>query len=204
MDVLELLGKGKNAIRSNQKLSDLFSEYYKEHFNGAIASFCCTFKDFDKLHNLLFTKSKNMELKKYKVDLKPNEILYFVKDKKVHRSFVRRLTDEFLDGFVEYHDPKVFFKEIKKIEILGTIDEPINLDGLVGEALSIAVNNLTAKQAIEVIESADFDLLVLFEGDKRKTVASAFDKRNLELIELEEDTEGEGELNLDLDLTEDA
>ena len=50
MDILELLGKGKNAIRSNQKLSDLFSEYYKEHFNGAIASFCCTFKDFDKLH----------------------------------------------------------------------------------------------------------------------------------------------------------
>lgn len=164
MDVLELLGKGKNAIRSNQKLSDLFSEYYKEHFNGAIASFCCTFKDFDKLHNLLFTKSKDMELKKYKVDLKPNEILYFVKDKKVHRSFVRRLTDEFLDGFVKYHDPKVFFKEIKKIELLGTEDE-----------------KLTAKQVVEIIETATLEELEQFHNDTRKTVQNALEARVNEL-----------------------
>src|SRR5690625_81338 len=185
MTVQELLRSGKRAISNSDELSELFSYYFSEHFKGATASFCCTFSDFDKLRNRIFIKNNNdMTLKKYKVNLKPNDILFYVENKVVHRSYVRRLTDSFLDKFMELHDPKRFGNIIDKIEVLDS-DEvelaKVDLTEVKDEAINKAVSSFTAKEVIALIQTATLEGLEQYKDDTRVTVQRALEERLNEL-----------------------
>lgn len=119
MDVKDLIKQGKTKIRNSEVLSSLFSDYYSE-LVGGVASFCCTFSDFDKLRDKVFINNITMELKKYSVNYKPNEQLYYVENKRVYRRYAKRVDDDFLDKFLKLHDKNKFpdaKDKIVKIEV---------------------------------------------------------------------------------------
>ena len=170
MTVQELLKKGKNAIRQSDNLASLFSDFYKEYFKGT-ASFCCTFSDFDRLHKLIFKKELQMGLTKYELKLNPNDKLFYVENKKVHRIYVKRATDDFIDKFLKLHDPNKFKNIHKFIVPLKVADvEEVKEE-----------KPIKASDAIELISIADADDLKQFQGDTRKTVQNALKARLKEL-----------------------
>lgn len=164
MTVQELLKKGKKKIRTSENLSELFSQFYSDNFKGAIASFCCTFSDYDRLHRLIFKKNIAMELKKYKVTYKPNDILFYVEDKKIHRMYAKRVDDKFISKFLELHD-SIKFPNVDKY-IISVEEEEVKL---------------TAKEAVAYINQAELEQLDEFMEDNRKTVQSALESRLNEL-----------------------
>lgn len=108
MTVQELISKGKNAIRNNQKLADVFREFFQEYF-GRSANFCCSFSDFNKLKNIINTQNREImqsEVKNYEVKYKSNDILAYRKDGRTYRRYVRDLTDDFIEEFLENHSEK--------------------------------------------------------------------------------------------------
>ena len=167
MKVEDLLKKSKRAIMSDDNLVSLFEKYYSLEFKGATAKICCAFSHYDKLKSVIFKKNNDMELKKYKVSLKPNDTLYYVEDKKVYRRRASRFTDDFLDGFFKNYNKSKFPAIDKFIEKIEVKEE----------------DKLTAKETVELIEISSLEDLKEFESDSRKTVQTALEKRKSELNE---------------------
>lgn len=98
---IEEIINSRNKVRHQQKYADAFSDYFKLHFNRE-PEFCCSFKDFDLLRNLIKPpKNKDMKNTKYRVLYAKDKYLFYKNGNRVHRSFAGKASEKFLDEFLE-------------------------------------------------------------------------------------------------------
>lgn len=110
----DLSEKSRAEIRSNQKLSDAFTHYFKKEV-GREPSFCCTFKDYYLLFNP--KKIKMSKSDKYNVDYPKSHILAYRNNGRTYRATVGSATDDFLKDFLKYH-AEAHFPDAKKRIVL--------------------------------------------------------------------------------------
>lgn len=164
MDVQELLTHKKKEIRNSQKLADFFSLYYHQ-LTGGKAKFCCSFSDYDRLKKIVNKKTKKIMKTNSKYEVKyPSKTILKYRDKKgkMQRSHAGNASSDFLDEFINLHNPSRYPKIASKI-------------------VQKEAKNKTVPEIVEVINNATKEDLAKFQDDPRKGVQKAIENRLEEL-----------------------
>ena len=197
----------RNKVRHQQEYADAFSDYFKLHFNRD-PEFCCSFKDFDLLKNLIKpSKKTDMKNNKYQVLYRKDLILFYKDKNRVHRSFAGKASAKFLDAFLE---KQTKFPDADKNIILisksSNEGKVVKLDDLKGEGLKeedLKDENLDAdkdkdyasilegkksldfsvKESVEIIHNLSEEELKFFDGEERPGIIKAITARLEDLKE---------------------
>lgn len=203
---IEEIINSRNKVRHQQKYADAFSDYFKLHFNRE-PEFCCSFKDFDLLRNLIKPpKNKDMKNTKYRVLYAKDKYLFYKNGNRVHRSFAGKASEKFLDEFLEkqteFPDAEkniiLIGKQVKKSKTVKLEnlkedkpkDENLSPEKEATENLDVDNSkdyasmlegkkslDFSVKDSVEIIHNLSEEELKFFDGEERPGIIKAITAR---------------------------
>lgn len=203
---IEEIINSRNKVRHQQKYADAFSDYFKLHFNRE-PEFCCSFKDFDLLRNLIKPpKNKDMKNTKYRVLYAKDLIIFYKEKNRVYRSFAGKASEKFLDEFLEkqteFPDAEkniiLIGEQVKKSKVVKlenlkegkSKDENLNPEKETAENLDVDNSkdyasmlegkkslDFSVKESVEIIHNLSEEELKFFDGEERPGIIKAISAR---------------------------